>query len=486
VRPRTPLLLALSLGIFACKEPPSYRARWGIFAEAPLGCVAGGDAELTSSCECSERGLGDMRLVTRDAAGVPVDVRTRPCFPPAFADLDGTVAGPTLPPGEYAIEVRGIKRQRGAQDVREGPDLQHLDYTIVWGADQYSYQWVANDETEAPDDLLLDPIDAATPSCTAGMEDLACVAGAIACDCVSLVIEGDETVELDDFEISAPPECDNGVDDDQDGLVDGADPACTSTSGTEDAPIGGAQVRLDVAFFDGNPHLDCDALALLGAQGLRASLLDVPADTPDDIACDELPDDLGAPASTTDLACAIGSAFFSVTGTVGRKCLDIEVIDGSGQPRTIAERRDLVLAAGPASFFAYAVDFEAGDFSPPIEQRAQIAIAFDAGGDLPRICTDAPAITSVEIEVLDAHGGELPVPVVDAAGTPLDGTARPCSDMLLVTESLAWGGYTMRIAAYVGEMAETKCFEVAAVPLAPASFGVVVPPVGGALPVGCE
>jgi hypothetical protein len=397
------------------------------------------------------------------------------------------VAGPSLPPGDYAVEVRGVKRQRGvnpspAQVMGEAPELAHLEYTLVWGEDQYAYRFVEDDEPAGdPDDVVLGRLSPPSRSCTPGVDVVDCVDGAISCACVELTVVGDETVELGDFVIDAPPQCDNGIDDDGDGLVDGADPACAGPSdASENEEAGTTQVTLDVSFFDRNPNVTCEAV---GVATLRVATFDRTC------AALDLPENAGVPPEqTTDLACVTGSALFSVAGSVGDKCLEVVAQGGGGATLTVGHRRALTIEGGPAGAVEHAVDFAAGDFLTAVARRSTITLGFDPGDGTVRSCS-APGLPDIEwvtIELLDAHGGPLPAPVVDTNGVPLDGSPRACPTGQIETAApLVWGGYLLDVDVFGPD--DTLCFATGEqpIPLPPGDFAAVIPPAGGSLSSAC-
>jgi hypothetical protein len=139
------------------------------------------------------------------------------------------------------------------------------------------------------------------------------------------------------------------------------------------------------------------------------------------------------------------------------------------------------------------VDFAASSFEPPIEASAGFNLTFGdddgARGCAPSLGTDEVPLTTVQLEVLDAHGGALATPVTLADGTPLDGSERACPSGILVTEPLAWGGYSLRASALTAD--GTVCYSTGDAPLllAPTSISLRVPPVldaDGLPPAGCD
>ena len=114
MRIRAELLVVLALaGVTACQEPPSYRLRWAIDGREMLDVAA-----------CSESGLLEVRVRAYTAPEVFTDERTYPCFSRAFVDPEGTVGGSALPPGRYAIELRGIDRTCDPWDAEEVQSLE--------------------------------------------------------------------------------------------------------------------------------------------------------------------------------------------------------------------------------------------------------------------------------------------------------------------------------------------------------------------------
>ena len=160
------------------------------------------EVSLSSVKQCSEVGLSRVRVSTRGLDDVLVDQREYPCFVPAFAA--GELApGPELEPGEYSVEIEGLRR------------------------------------TGEPWPCVIDPDDPDPAACVARAERSVTVS------------EEGPPVQLDDIVLVAPPQCDDGIDNDGDGHVDLTDPAClVDLSDAESADLGVVVFQLSLTFLD--------------------------------------------------------------------------------------------------------------------------------------------------------------------------------------------------------------------------------------------
>lgn len=440
----------------ACNEPPSLRARWSVVDRQ------GVEQDTTSPLVCTSLGINTVRMRIFDELGFFVDDSFYACFANGFEDPEDTVAGPALPEGRYAVEIRGVQRNN-----------------VPWPV-----ELVDADLDGKPDDPLTE----------CAVEDPACDPRDIACDCAELEARDDHTERLVDFVLVAPDECVDGIDNDRDGVLDSQDPSCVPgvVPGVEGNPVSKVQFRVALTLFGDSDGLTCSAL---GLSDVRARVCPRQADDPDAACADE-------DSTDTLLACRTGDpTFFELVLAQGDYVLEMAGLAPDGTPRTAVERFDVLVSAGAGSFVPVDFDLGPADFDPPINAAAGLVVEFarDAAATDGRPCATAGEVTIADVllEVRDAHGGPLSTPVLASDGTPLDGsTPLACPSAVLRTESLVWGGWSLRV---VGRNAEgTACFSTdgagpngadAPLVLAPSNIGLIVPRVvdaDGAVPAGCE
>lgn len=330
-----------------------------------------------------------------------VDELILPCAAGALADPDALVDGSALSPGDYGLQLRGI--------------------------DRAGEPWQAADGQTEPD-----------PDVTGCTEDFdACLPTELVCGCMPLTVTADELVDLPEYVLVPPPECDDGIDNDRDGVVDDRDPSCAVDGGVagEGIPVGLTELRLELTLLGQNPNATC------GSVPLRSLRVELQGDGADTILLDE-PCELERPYLLS-LRIPAGRYTFVVTG-----------LDSDGAEVVVPKSFDAVINATGGSILQ-AIDFAPEDFLEPIVARMSIGpqyvstLGLDTGGALvaPRgTCEAASApgtldIPSLQLELLNAHGGPLTSPVI-LDGTPVDGRERPC-DAQYLTEPTEWGGYTL-------------------------------------------
>ena len=211
-----------------CAEEPSYTLRWELVSDQ------------IDIDHCSEVGVSKIEVLTL-AGSVPtllsmaslseedlVDVREHPC------QVDGVVDGPTLEPGDYTVYVAGQRRSGEWWPCSE---------------DEPECYAAALAEVRVPEDPALRPE-------------------------VSVVL-------------LAPPQCDDGIDNDQDGRVDDRDPACllpsnANAAGLEDAEKGLSLFQLTASFLASevvlpiNVSVDALRLTVTGGGETREYVVDAP------------------------------------------------------------------------------------------------------------------------------------------------------------------------------------------------------------------
>ncbi|MEX1364331.1 MAG: hypothetical protein AB1Z98_14490, partial [Nannocystaceae bacterium] len=200
-------LVALG-GLSACQEPASYRLRWSIDGRG-----------VPTVSACSESGVFQVRARAYVEGERFVDELILPCAAGALADPDALVDGTALSPGDYGLQLRGI--------------------------DRAGQPWQAADGQTEPD-----------PDETGCTEDFdACLPTELVCGCMPLTVGADETVDLPEYVLAPPPECDDGIDNDRDGVVDDRDPSCAVDGGVggEGIPVGLTELRLELTLLGRNP-----------------------------------------------------------------------------------------------------------------------------------------------------------------------------------------------------------------------------------------
>jgi hypothetical protein len=452
----------MTAAVVACAEPPSVRARWSLIDRDGEALAA------TSPLHCTSLGINTVRMRIFDELGFYIDDSFYACFANGFEDEDATVAGPALPPGRYAVEIRGVQRN--------------------------NEPWMPGLEDA---DLDGDPDE---PLAECSVDDPACDPRDIACDCDVLEAREDRTVRLTAFELAAPDECIDGIDNDADGVLDAQDPSCIPgiVPGVEGNPVSAVQFRVAVSLFGGNTAVDC---AALGVTDLRARVCARDGDDPQAPCPDEGSLDTRLPCRTGD------PSFFELVLAEGDYVLEMVAQGAADAPRTKVERFDVEVGEGAGAFVPVALDLGPADFDPQIVAPAGFGVRLaDDGVPGGRGCasTGEVEMTELELELRDAHGGALAEPVLLAMnqtdarfeGLPLDGTPSPCPTAALTTVPQVWGGWSLRVVAR--NAAGTVCFSTdgtgpggadAPLQLAPSSIAVVVPHVldaDGNPPEGCE
>lgn len=209
---RAPLLLsvaALALAT-ACAEDPSFVLRWQVGRTA-----AEAGRELRSVRQCSDLGLGFVRVVTLSDDGTEVDRREFPCFPDEFKEADGGAPGPELAAGDYYVNVLGLTRRKL---TRPDPN------------------------PEDPNDP--DPV--------------------LARDSLKVTVrsKGEGTL-VRGWQLIGADECADGIDNDRDGSVDMSDPPCREGQVHEDLDLAGALFTFEATLLGGdNPRATCTGLGL--------------------------------------------------------------------------------------------------------------------------------------------------------------------------------------------------------------------------------
>jgi len=488
-------LLLCTLPLVACKEPPSFRVRWS------LQDREGDTRDVTRAIDCSSLGINAVQVTSIDGFGDVADERIFPCFLDRFEDLDGDVGGPALPDGPYAIEVRAV--QRNGEPWRTGaPDPQIRDSDLE-GEASYCHPAAKHvgcqDVDVACSCEVIDVSESVTPQLRPCIDKEVLDDGTI----------GDGIDDIDGVKCSrylaalvAPAECVDGIDNDQDGLVDAQDPACTRgiPDAAEDSSVGVVQFRAVVTVF-GNPELDA------GAVGLTELRVRACTEQPPGVPCTA--EDGTTVEGTIDLA-TLGlrenePIFFDEQLQVGRYTVEVVGLDTAGEVRTRPELAPPVEVFDnvPGTFVDIEVDFGVDDFLTPVSAPAKFLIYYEQRPDDgsvrgcdPGVGDGTLTVADVSLELRDAHGGALPMPAPSADPVrPLDGTPGGCLVREIRTQPLDWGGYTLRVEAHAAD--GTVCFTTdgqgiapdAPLTLFPNSAPVLVVPrvlVNGVPPESCR
>ncbi len=405
---RITLGLLVVVASAGCKEDPSFRMRWTVDGET-----------LADTTQCAERGMFDVIAFTFDEFGFLADSSRYPCFPGSFANPDAKVGGPTLPPGSYAIKLRGVSRN-----------------LVSWIDDVTLEQEIFDADLQGRDYLT----DFDFVRCRVGVADPSCRPEDLSCDCKLVEVEEDTTVALDVFALGVPPQCADGIDNDVDGLVDGSDPACAGTFSSdsrEDRNVAASEFDVRITLLDGNPAARCSGL---GVATLQASMGGrVVAQTND---CDESLRFL----AIVDDDLADGPAVDGMRPAT----VQVDALDSAGNPLTTPVMLPVSVPVDFGDFFTLQADFSADRFLEPIVAPARIRLAFSPYEDGPERSCEAPSgrgfleLTQMRVTLLDAHGGAISPPVV-AGGTVLDGSDIACSAQQLTTGALTWGDYLVRL-----------------------------------------
>jgi hypothetical protein len=432
-RPTHGLLAVLAVaGAVGCAEEPSFQLGWQITTDAAVTDPADAPA-LASVKQCSEVGIEKLRLEVRgvdDVTGEPLRfTHDYACFPASFGEGE-PIDGPTLAPGEYDLELIGLRRS-GAE-------------------------WLCPDgDTEVP-----------------------CVR-----DVGSVTVREGELPEVE-FLLVAPSQCDDGVDNDRDGRVDGSDPACTLGESMESLDAGLTVFQL--------------SLGILGNSLIEPTHVDI-ADFA--LTIDGEPLDTLQPFAGPGLLWPWRFPLLSSRLQAGSHTLGMVAIDASGELTEI-QTLDFVVDAEEGAFVIHEFALGSADFLAPIEDS--LAIAWAMGGSI--IAPPCgPISTPIDDMRVRVHEGDAALalavedllidpnaPLVAASVEPDDWLAFACDNAgrLRSTAPLTWTetGYAIEIEGRIGGV---TCFASGSTPLRPGSFSpvsIAVLPVlddDGLPPAGC-
>jgi hypothetical protein len=484
-RQLAPAALGCLLGtLSACGSDPSFEVNWRI---APSFDELGQASEPDSIAECTSWGLGGVR-VTTIREGVTVDSRDFDCF------ADGAVAGPELTAGNYVIEVAGLRRNGtewacvvpsdtlsnsecdgdiGCECTNDLDCDEGLSCAIIEGSNEFG-DGDGDSDAEAPFIRVCDPCSARH------VQELEVVA--------------EQTASLE-ATLIAPPECDDGIDNDLDGLTDVLDPACAKDrNATEDADRSDTVINLTTTFLNDNPNANCD--------------IEAPDAFPLDVVAFEAVVSQGEEVvDTRVLTCQRSLSIYSLTLPGGDYSLALTgfgvspSVDPEATPVTITKTVDFTVSDQNGGFVGEIFDFSGEDFIPQLNGNIRFSSLFEIGGGVEntgvsRGCLSggnndsSPLnIDTVALRVVDADDTTVDPSALGLMGTEEDGAIVidcPSSGAQLVeTASLEWGAYRVEIEGRVGDVA---CFSETLQPLPGVQLTEPIDRVfvDGLPPAGCE
>ncbi len=373
-----------------CGQPPGFEVSWTIESDAS-------DVAPLMAKQCSDVGIFSVR-VTVERGGEIISVDEHACFA-------GAAEGPPLEPGEYEIEVEGLRRSGEPWDYDAKVDPER----VAWA------------------------------------------------EAKVVAVEG--SVPEIDVVLIAPLECDDGIDNDRDGVVDEQDPGCGITT-LNDEPREGNDAELTL--FE-----------------LSVSFLQSPVVKPSNVGVQSirLTVDGELLASITESQLDLEQWPFRlplISGEFEGAGHQLEVTPiGGGVP--VAEPVVFPFDVPPdaGTYVTGTVEFGAEDFSEPIVER--LALLFEPsctpGGSL--------ALERMWIRVVDENDQPL-----DAAALGLTGNWGPpgmnmaivpvdeaggwisfeCPTSIVRSTTLAWGRYQIEAQA---RRAADVCFSLPQSDLAP-------------------
>lgn len=394
--------------ISGCAEPPAYEVRWRLIDEAGLADPSFEAAtELRSVKQCADVGVMRVRVTTRYLDNRILDVREYPCFPSVFGS-GGAVEVPALPSGEYQVEVRGLRRTGDP--------------------------WVCVDDPNTPE---VEP----------------CVAWAKA-----NVTVAEDSLPIVEVVLLRPPECDDGIDNDRDGRVDGKDPACIlDPTGPESADSGATLFQLSVSFL---------ASEVVRPANVGVTRLDLSVDG-----------ELFAQLPATQLDTSqwpFRMPLLSGRFDAGTHQFTLQPVGPDGTAKTLPFEREFMVNEDAAGFLLEHVEFELDSFVEPIIEpiAATAGLLLNPGDQTGPLCTlggllgGAPVtIERVGWRVTDALDQDQPL---DAATLALSGSAGgagiepvdeadgwvsfACPSSVVSSVPLTWGSYQIEIRAQIGDV----------------------------------
>lgn len=284
-----------------------------------------------------------------------------------------------------------------------------------------------------------------------------------AADTAQVTIAGDNKPRLDDFVLVSPPQCDDGVDNDADGLTDLGDPACLLSPlvGHEIDDKALSSISVSVSFLDQNPNVNCPGIGI-GRLHL------------------ELDDGSGDPEQIGDISCDTPTASFpSVSRALpeGEYVLRVTGIQSGTEDvpaTTPKESAPFQVDADTGTFVKTTIDIGPDDLLTPLDDPARLLFKYQGSENQTRSCTPYPGVGGdlvvgrVEFVMLERSGDDWVemdpaalmfdiadlTPSVDGNRITIDCPGKP-----VVSAGLSWGNYAVAARALELDSA-TACFEI--------------------------
>ncbi|NVB37543.1 hypothetical protein G6O69_06845 [Pseudenhygromyxa sp. WMMC2535] len=423
---RLPALACLTClaGAAACAEEASVRFSWRVATDEAALADPDSVPPLQSVTQCAEVGLGTIEISAIAADGSVEKVSRFACFPSPFADGD-SVEGPVLEPGEYTFELTALRRS--------------------------GLEWTCDEEDE---------------------EAGACVGRASAGP--TLVSVGlQPSVE---FVLLAPPECDDGVDNDGDGRVDSKDRSCQSDpTGPEDGDIGTVSFQLSLTMLDSPVVLP---------RNVRANTvrIDIDGETVEQFTASDL--ELSSWPFRLPL--------FAERLDPGAHTLSVVLLGGAQQDSAeLSESLSIDFEADDeqAGYVVERFDFSSDRFLEPIEDDFRVILSeIPYPGATESSATTCQLLDGEALDAMRLRVRDESEQVLDAASLGFDAVGGadvddgwielPCLVAPLSSSALIWGGYTLEAqgllggevcfdSTYHGVLGPDELDYVGVVPLAP-------------------
>lgn len=399
--------LAMAL-VGGCDEPPSYHLRWRLGDEAAL-TEPNLAAALTSIKQCAEVGVSKVRVKTRRASDdVVVDDREYPCFPGAFQRGEA-VEGPALPAGEYVVEVLRVRRT--------------------------GEPWICEEDEQ----------------CSTFVSDGG-----------NVITVGEGLLPIVEVVLLQPAQCDDGIDNDRDGRVDGKDPACIlDPTGPESAETNFTLLQLAVRFLDSPAVFPAN----VSVAALRLGLdTDVDGDPSDDELLVQIPAyELDTSQSPFRLP------LLSYDFDAGDYVLSIHAVDSAGNQLTSLHELEFVVPDDP--FIVQVFEFGDDRFLEPIVEPIAATLGLllapeDLTGPTCTLGGVGGKIDQMWFRVTDEDGQPVDAATLGLSGLASGQSLMPvdeadgwisfaCPSSMIISAPLTWGRYTLEVEARKGGVA---CF----------------------------
>lgn len=414
------------LALAGCGEAPSFRVDWRLTQTQDQ---AAEDAEpLTSVTQCSSVGVASVRVTT---LRVPADGEATLCDAPIvdereFNCFEGPGDGPTLEPGSYKVLVQGLRRTGE-------PWFCSVDVPqLVPRFDDEGLPVLDPNTGEQVVDFMCLPDD---QPCYARAEfELEVVEPPPAEPPLSLV------------GLLTPPQCDDGVDNDADGMVDRSDLGCVYDElGLESADLGVTLLGASVTFLDDNP------LARPVNVGVRYLRLLIDGQPLDDVAASELDESIW-PFRLPLQAESIEP---------GPHTYALVALSAAGEVLASAPEVEFVVPDDRTAFVFEQFDFTSDTFVEPIVAPFELSLARD-GGELCKLdgytSEGRLTIDTIRIRVTDTVANQsLDATTLMLMGSGVMGVDEAdgwvsfaCPPSNVRSGPLGWGRYAIEVESLAG------------------------------------